>query len=277
MKLKKSHLFENGHLNDDATARYTNALLEGESSTLPEEILNHVETCGECKDKILELSTFLRNADSSPVIHNLDETPLKPRRKWYAYPMRLAAALFVAALLLSTYLFIYKDGSFLRETLFKSSTTEKSENISAKQDQQHEQKTLQQKNQGSVDAVVHTEKKAVTKKNNHLPPDNFRVNPNLESMIGTQYRSVTTQIISPRNNSTLSGDIVFAWKKTSQGPPPLTLKIINNKNEVCYHYSVKGNRFIFKQKLTPGLYYWKLENRMDLLYLGKFFIRSNSK
>jgi len=96
-------------------------------------------------------------------------------------------------------------------------------------------------------------------------------------MIGTQYRSTTTQIISPRNNSTLSGDIVFAWKKTSQGPPPLTLKIINNKNEVFYHYSVKGNRFVFKQRLTPGLYYWKLENQMDLLYLGKFFIRSNSK
>ncbi len=275
MQLKKSHLFENGHLSDDSTTRYTNALLEGEFSTLPEEILCHVEACGECKDKLLELSMFLRNPDSSPLIHSLYETPLKPRRKWYAYPMRLAAALFVAALLLSTYFFIYKDGSFLKEKLFKSSTTEKTEQIVAKQNQQQEQKNLQQKNQNAVD--VYTEKNRVTKKNNHLPPVNFRVNPNLENMIGTQYRSATIQIISPSNNSTLSGDIVFAWKKTSQGPLPLILKIINNKNEVSYNYSVKGNRFVFKQRLAPGLYYWKLENQMDLLYLGKFFIKSNGK
>ena len=277
MQPKKNHLFENGHLNDEATARYTNALLKGEFSTLPGEILSHVEACGECKDKILELSMFLRNPDSSPLIHSSYETPLKPRRKWYTYPMRLAAALFVAALLLSTYFFIYKDGSFLKDILFKSSTTEKTEKIIAKQNRQQERKTLQLKNQGAGDVDVHKEKNGVTKKNNHLYTSNFRVNPNLESMIGTQYRSTTTQIISPRNNSTLSGDIVFAWKKTSQGPPPLTLKIINNKNEVFYHYSVKGNRFVFKQRLTPGLYYWKLENQMDLLYLGKFFIRSNSK
>jgi len=275
MHVKKSHLFENGHLSDESTTRYTNALLEGEFSALPEEILSHVEACGECKDKLLELSMFLRNPDSSPLIHTLYETPLKPRRKWYAYPMRLAAVFFVTALLLSTYFFIYKDGSFLKEKLFKSSTIEKTETIETKQNRQQERKTLQQKNQGASDVLK--EKSAVTKKNSHLPPGNFRVNPNLESMIGTQYRSATTQIISPRNNSTLSGDIVFAWKKTSQGLPLLTLKIINNKNEVFYNYSVKGNRFVFKQRLAPGLYYWKLENQMDLLYLGKFFIKSNSK
>ena len=268
MQLIKSNLFDKGHLSDESTACYTNALLEGEFSTLPEEILTHVEACSDCKDRILEISMFLRNPDSSSFINSLNETLPDTRRKWYAYPKRLAAALFVAALLLSTYFFVYKEGSILKEMLFKSSFTEKNKKIEAKIKMQQEMKTPHGKNQAAG-------KNRVTKKNNHLPPDNFRVNPNLESMIGTQYRSATTQILSPGNNSTLNGDIVFAWGKTFQGT--LTLKIINNKNIVAYNYEVNGNRFLFKKKLTPGLYYWKLENQKDLLYLGKFFIKSNSK
>lgn len=264
MQLKKSNLFDNGHLSDESTACYSNALMEGEFLTLPEEILTHVEACGDCKDRILDISIFLRNPDSSPFIHSLKESLQQTRGKWYAYPKRLAAALFVAALLLSTYFFVYKDGSILKEKLFKSSFTKKTEKIEAKQKPQQEIKKTQGKNQGPG-------KNGVTKKNNNLPPGNFRVNPNLESMIGTQYRSASIQIISPGNNSTLSGEIIFAWKKTTQGP--LSLKIINNKNIVAYNYEVKGNRFVFKQTLTPGLYYWKLENHEDLLYIGKFFIR----
>jgi hypothetical protein len=266
MQLKNSNLFDNGHLSDESTACYSHALIEGEFSTLPEEILSHVEACADCKDRILEITMFLRNPDFSPLIYSRSfKEPLhQTRRKWYAYPKRIAAALFMAALLLSTYFFIYKDGSILREMLFKTSTTNKTKRIEAKQKPQQEIKKIHGKNQVPG-------KNAVTKKNNNLPPDNFRVNPNLESMIGTQYRSASTQIISPANNSTLSGEIVFAWKKTTHGP--LTLKIINNKNIVAYNYEVKGNRFVFKQTLTPGLYYWKLENHEDLLYIGKFFIR----
>lgn len=271
MKFKEETLFENGHLSDESLARYANTLTGEESSPMTEEVLTHVEACSECKDKILELTMFLRNPDKSvaqPAIPQFLVVPEKPRRRWNTLSMRLAATFFVTALLLGTYFFVYKDGSALREILFPSSTTEHVKTVEPGHMVQPDNNTTPENNGGTT-----SNGNGGVKTTNRLRPPNFRVNPNLENMIGTQYRSVAVQIVSPLNNSTLHGDIVFAWKKNLHSP--LTLKIINNKNEVAYNYAVEGNHFVFKQKLVPGLYYWKLENRQDLLHIGKFFIKNN--
>jgi hypothetical protein len=214
---------------------------------------------------------FLRNPDAaaeSTANLQLLEMPAEPRPKLNVVSMRLAAAFFVTALLLGTYFFVYKDGSALRELLFPSSTNEDVQTVDLGEEPPQDTITTPEDNGTGTDNG-----KPVKKTTKPLPPPNFRVNPNLESMIGTQYRSVAVQIVSPVNNSTLSGDIVFSWKKNIHST--LTLKIINNKNKTACHYSIEGNRFVFKEKLAPGLYYWKLENRHDLLYIGKFFIKNN--
>jgi hypothetical protein len=262
--------FENGHLNDDLTARYADAIVKGEISDLPEQALRHVEVCMDCKDRILELSMFLRNPDS--VLHavDVDTIPLQPRRKWYAYPIRLAALFAAAALLLGTYFFVLEDNASLKEIF---SNVE-----DAKQVQQQVKETT--KEPPDIEPPPATAANAngkqapvVTKHNGSVTPPHFRVNPNLESMLDTHYRSTGIQIISPVNNSTFNAgsDIHFAWKPAPQGS--VTLKIINNKNEVAYDYKVSGGEFVFNQKLAPGLYYWKLENQKDLLCIGKFLVK----
>lgn len=266
IKTTTNHQFENGHLNDDLTARYADAVVEGGISDLPEEALRHVEICMDCKDRILELSMFLRNPDSFVHVVGADTIPLQPRRKWYAYPMRLAALFAAAALLLGTYFFVLKDNASLKEIFSNAGDAKQVQQQVKETPKKPPAKEPRGKANGKQDPVV-------TKHNGNVTHPHFRVNPNLESMLDTHYRSAGIQIISPVNNSTFNAgnDINFAWKPAPQGS--VTLKIINNKNEVAYDYKVSGGEFVFNQKLAPGLYYWKLENQKDLLCIGKFLVK----
>ncbi len=89
-------------------------------------------------------------------------------------------------------------------------------------------------------------------------------------MINSQFRNETIKVNSPANNSTLIDNIIFAWESFTDKPSQL--KILSNHNEVIFEYTIQTNQFVLKEILPPGLYYWKLENQTDLLYVGKFFI-----
>lgn len=268
-------VIENGHLNDALTARYANVLIDGGIPDLPEEALLHVQDCTECKDKILDVSMFLRNPDSSfakgadriknAIKDNTDNIIVLPRRN--LYPLRIAAGFLVTAILLGTYFFVFKDGSSIKGVFSKTEQTgqitqgEKKTTVAG-------EKNMSTNEKQTIDAEKNGQQTTPVNGVNN-------VNPNLESMIDTRYRSSGIQIISPLNNTdcTAGSDIVFAWTPPVQGS--LTLKIINNKNAVVYEYplGVNGCEFVFKQHLSPGLYYWKLENQDDLLHIGKFFVK----
>ena len=278
-KKEEDHLFENGHLNDEMTARYADAVFDGDTDSprLPEEALRHVEECVDCKDRILELSMFLRDPDAGEIDRSdrreiLTEVPraIQTRRRRYLYPMRIAALFFVAALLIGTYFFVYKDGSALKDLLFKSTGTEETLPPQSHEKGNPSQETKMPREKGETTET--TADRVIVKRNVHVP-SNFSVNPNLESMIGTRYRSVSVQVLSPRDNTalTVGSDIAFAWKLTNPGP--VTFKIIDNRNRETCQYEVRGGRFTLKEHLGPGLYYWKLEDHQDLLYIGKFFIK----
>gem|GEM_PF-1247966 len=284
-KKEEDHLFENGHLNDEMTARYADAVFDGgtDDPRLPEEALRHVEVCVDCKDRILELSMFLRNPDAGEIDRSdrreiLTEVPraIQTRRRRYLYLMRIAALFFVAALLIGTYFFVYKDSSAVKDLLFNSTGTEETlppqsgEKGDPSQETQETQETKIAREKGETAET--TADRVIPERNVHVP-SNFSVNPNLESMIGTRYRSVSVQVLSPRDNTTLTvgSDIAFAWKLTN--PDPVTFKIIDNRNRETCQYEVRGGRFTLKEHPGPGLYYWKLEDHQDLLYIGKFFIK----
>lgn len=278
-KKEDLHLFENGHLNDEMTARYADAVFDGSTDRLglPEEALQHVESCVDCKDRILELSMFLRNPDAGEINRSdrreiVTGAPwaIQTRRRRYLYPMRIAALFFVAALLIGTYFFVYKDGSAVKDLLFKSTGTEETQPPQGDRKGDPPQETKIPRETGETSET--TAHRVIPKRNVHVP-SNFRVNPNLESMIGTRYRSVSVQVLSPRDNTTLTvgSDIDFTWKLTNPGP--VTFKIIDNRNRETCQYEVRGGRFTLKERLGPGLYYWKLEDHQDLLYIGKFFIK----
>ena len=53
----------------------------------------------------------------------------------------------------------------------------------------------------------------------------------------------------------------------------LVLKILNNKGTEVYSAEAEKNEYVFKETLNPGLYYWKLEYREEMLFVGKFRVK----
>jgi hypothetical protein len=275
MEAKQEHvsITDEGHLSDEAAALMVEALLHQEIRDVPEIILTHVEVCRGCKDEIMEVVTFLRNPDSAGELKQKLLKKAKYRRDWHFYRGKIAAVFVVFALLAGAYFFIYKNPSFISRFLADPATN--------KQDQKVRTETA-----APTTDVSASEKKAVAdqgikdineikanigkRKNGRSPASRYRVNPNLENMIGSRLRSGLFEVLGPGNGSVIKEPIHFSWKKELVSHH--TLKIVNNKNDVLYTYPVKGSSFDFDETLASGLYYWKLESQNELLYVGKFFI-----
>ncbi|MBK8705205.1 MAG: hypothetical protein IPN33_17645 [Saprospiraceae bacterium] len=93
-------------------------------------------------------------------------------------------------------------------------------------------------------------------------------------MIVSTMRSGGFEVTAPANSDTIARAeaLRFAWKNAPEGE--LTLIILTNKEKEVHRSSVTAaNYYSFEAKLTPGLYYWKLEDASDLLHVGKFYIR----
>jgi len=98
----------------------------------------------------------------------------------------------------------------------------------------------------------------------------FAVSPYLEEMIIDVSRSYSLIVHMPQPGDTIAGDPFFQWEKIEI--QPIHLKILNNRGEELFTVTPEGHRYIHRQKLEPGLYYWKLESEEDLLFVGKFFV-----
>jgi hypothetical protein len=261
---KMSKKQANNHLDDKATALYVDAISRNQQSELPEDYLVHVQECTLCKDKILDLSIFLRNPDrpSASLFSEFSQSQ-REKRPWLNY-RRVAAIFIVSALIIGAYLLVFKDAAIIKNRALLPLKDNMNQETIQRKGEVVEAGTNQQKH--TVDIS-----KTKTKKNlKKVFAENYRVNPNLENMIGSKYRSADVEILSPHNNAYIKGEILFSWKRISHSP--LTLKIINNKNEEFFDHLIKENKYLLKRRLSPGLYYWKLENKNDLLYIGKFFV-----
>jgi len=99
--------------------------------------------------------------------------------------------------------------------------------------------------------------------------ENFKPTPYLEEMLAYDVRSYSITVISPKIGEKITGNILFQWKEVEE---PVYLKILDNKGAELFSFIPEGFKFVFTEKLDPGLYYWKLESEDDLLYVGKIFI-----
>lgn len=262
-KEKQAGIIKEGHLSDEASALLVEALRHEKITDVPEDILTHVEACRGCKEKIMEVVTFLRNPDSTG----------ERIQKRFKYRGKIAAVFVVFALMASAYFFILKDSSFIKRVLTDPGA------INLEQDTQPGTITPTEINTSQKKSAVQPDNKGSNgvksgpdkRKSSPSLPSRYQVNPNLENMIGSRLRSLLFEVLEPANDSVVKNQIHFSWKKELANPH--TLKIVNNLNEVLYTYSVKGNSFDFLETLSPGLYYWKLESQNELLYVGKFFIK----
>ena len=102
---------------------------------------------------------------------------------------------------------------------------------------------------------------------------NATESPTLERLLDQYQRAGSIEVVSPPIGASVENEIVFAWQGGAGGK--LAIKILNNREEEVQNFAPVENRFVFrkvKQALSPGLYYWKLEDENDLIYVGKFFV-----
>ena len=100
---------------------------------------------------------------------------------------------------------------------------------------------------------------------------NYRPFPDLEVLVHTASRSQAVTVRSPGIEETVAGTIVFDWRTEAVGP--VTLKIISNVGKEVRTFSNPTLPLRLSDLAQPGLYYWKIEDRNDLLFVGKFFLR----
>lgn len=111
---------------------------------------------------------------------------------------------------------------------------------------------------------------------------NFEESPALESRMGAYYRSPDFQVIitSPEKGANFKDQIPFqvdVKRDKVKVEGPFELKILNNKEVMVFNGRIENNQYILKEKLEPGLYYWGLEYKNELLYIGKFYIKKPMK
>lgn len=239
------------HLTDEGVALYVDALKLDRTSELPKQMVKHVENCPDCQLQIVELHEMMKNEvyDASMKHPYFDSTVQEPEVRYGIPFYRIAAAVAGVALIGTGYYFVSGNKPMQTEPVVvqKAEQTQKAES---------EAKTSQQQ--------------AVQQKEEKLLANNFAVSPNMEDLVQTQFRSVSVEVITPDIGEIVHQPITFKWKEISE---PLTLKILSNKERTLITAQVITNTYTTQKFFAPGLYYWKLETKDDLLYAGKFLIK----
>lgn len=105
---------------------------------------------------------------------------------------------------------------------------------------------------------------------------NFEKSPAFESLMRQTYQSnLFVSEVQPDNEQRFEGVIEFRWQLQEDyagATGKIELQIMNNKEQQLYTYPTTGNRFVFDEKLTPGVYYWALLSEKEMLYLGRFYV-----
>jgi len=87
-------------------------------------------------------------------------------------------------------------------------------------------------------------------------------------------QGVTISIVSPEIGQNLKTYVLFKWAVTkgdTKFSGPFRLKIMNHKGSVIDSVEVTGGQYK-SGKLEPGLYFWTIEEKGEMLYSGKFFV-----
>jgi hypothetical protein len=103
------------------------------------------------------------------------------------------------------------------------------------------------------------------------PSNKYETLPYLEGMIGNVSRSESITILSPGVGETVRANPSFKWEGTEG--ETIYLVVLDHLGNERFALMTDSSEVRLPKRLSPGLYYWKLESAEDLLYLGKFVVR----
>ena len=250
METVKTFFDEGKHLNEEGVALFVDALKLDTVEQLPGAVRDHAADCPECKKEITGLFALLDGVDYSDVRSHPSFNIARGKGSRVPLLMKLAAVVAGAAILatITYYLGPFRQG--------ETSTQAPQSLLGRGADSAG---TAQSAGTQSTPAAK------------EVFAGDFTADPDLEDLVNGRSRSAALSVTSPTNGSVLQPDEVFSWK--GEGKKSLTLRIMNNKGGTVLTEIAPPSRFVLKQRLSPGLYYWKIETESELLYVGKFFVK----
>ncbi len=257
--------FLEGHLNEEAFALYADALILGKENRLPDVILDHAESCQQCKKEIFALYTIMQKdgiIQGTEVHPILDQEEIKNTNDSHnhkGYQILKYAAIFFGAICLSTliYFMVSQHPDNKNSYLTYTSDSNKRESLN------HEKKIINSK-KDTIDSSVKKAEVAMSMRESVI----------FESLINSHYRDEGIEVVSPslRHRFTNKEKVVFKFKGNLS--VPYHILIYNNKGEkILEKDNISAMSYTPGIKLSSGLYYWKLEKDDNLLYVGKFYIQ----
>jgi hypothetical protein len=277
MNKRKDELINtDGHLDNEGIAVYAENLSQRRVNDLPDVLRTHVEDCAICKMKILGVYKVLNEGKnyavdpSNDIIPNKSiETikPIKPADKnkisIVSYLLKIAAVLIILI------------GGYLSVSYLKNSKT--ADQVISLNDTLNNNKTSIQKitadnNLKQPEGIVKI--KYGPGKTNLLAA-NFVESKSFEILINSGLRSSSAiEVVKPPNLSTfmLGDQIEFEWKSPLKEIYLVTI-YSNKGKEKVKSQPLQSSVYSIKINLLPGLYYWKLENEVELCYVGKFLVK----
>jgi hypothetical protein len=253
MEHTNQFLSAKGHLTDEGAALFVDALKLATVTQLPGYLREHVAGCERCMTSVTELYALVRQEDYSSVrehpFFRLEVRNTSSTQVWRA-AAAVAAVLTVAAMV---YLLVLRGAGERQQERIHATTVSSGDSAAAPAS------ASQGRDSSRHPAIA----------------ANFTPNPEYEELVNAGFRSSAFAGAKPVQGAILSPrSVQFSWDVTAGGT--LTLVIVDAAGDDVYRATVHTVPHTPKRMLPPGLYYWKVLNRDEAVYFGKFSVRADS-
>jgi len=263
-KLQQITFRPDGHLTEEGIAAYAEALLANDVERLPKALLEHVAHCEVCQHEGIQLYGLLTTLSEKQEDQDEEDNPEQSgSRRNPIWRWALVALTAVLAF------YIYRTIPIDAPT---PAPTQQPATPSATPNQ-----FMNPQQQPADRPVADTQKPEKTEK----PSDgmaqyaaNFIPSEQLESLSGEVFRSAGVTASAPAKEQVFKPQALVRFEWKNDAATPLQIILLDNRGKELLRQDVVGNEFSWQSPDRPGLYYWKLESPDDLLYVGKFLLKS---
>lgn len=256
---------ENNHLTEEGLAQYVEAMQFDRTQGLPEAVLEHVEICGQCHGEIVELYTIVQ------AIPNITEETL-PEKKLHKQLLRLTI---LFAITLFSLFFFNKKGK--EKILLPDVPLETKDSIKIPKEYSIPIAKKEIEKQNSQKNIQPQKTEDIQKKQPQYFTEepfaaNFIPSEDLEPLAGADLRAYGMENMKPETGSHFKVEEIITFSWNFEKEKIYWLYVVNNRESQLLQQAVSDTAFVYQLALNPGLYYWKIEDEEELLFVGKFFV-----
>jgi len=234
------------HLNEEELAFYVDCLRLRRTERLSTDMRDHVESCMECKEAIMDVSSLV--PDEVYAEERESRRYLTVRSSRLLWRLAAGIVLLLGGASIIYFLSLHKPEEGVQPSMANISVTDTAKGTDSSSSHEHNRSFLARE-------------------------DRFEQLPTLERLANGKFRSLALGGVTPANGDTISAqeEQVFSWG-SQQHDESCELVIVTNRGREILRAPVSGQRYRLTRKLADGLYYWKLEQAGELVLVRKFFV-----